>query len=82
MFLPKIYACSLTFLCKNQFQDDYIDFWHKKINLYITENDQFLNTLNEVILQVINYSFRNLIWMQKSTKFHLPHYQISQLSSQ
>ena len=39
----------------------------------------FLTAFNQKVLQ--NYPLRMFIWMQKSIEFHLPHYEISELSS-
>ena len=41
----------------------------------------FFRAFNQRVLQGIKKHLRMVIWMQKFIKFHLPHYEIPQLSS-
>ena len=54
--VAKSCSSSLIFLYKNCFQDDFIDFWHKKLTLK-AENAQFLTELNQVVSQDLKKPF-------------------------
>ena len=44
-----------------------------------TLNQLFLTALNQNVLQDIKNTLRMVIWMQKSMRFHSPHYEMVQL---